>query len=211
MRRNNANLKVLQNEIKNLRSAVAKKEEKIMKLEKHNAKDLEERISSEKALRVALRKAQAELDARSKKQSAKIENAQKDNNELKKKINKINTSRENNQALHTAVMKSLEEKFVAKMKVEQEDHTANVKIMEGKHKKLTMKVDELEKNFQRKCEETEVLQLIIEEKENMDTAKAEAGDSEHLNAVSDDEEKPVGQEDFLPQLTKQEAASEASE
>ena len=58
---------------------------------------------------------------------------QKDNNELKKKINEINTSRENNQALHAAVRKSQEEKLVAKMKVEQEDHIANVKIMEGKH------------------------------------------------------------------------------
>ena len=85
-------------------------------------------------------------------------------------------------------MKSQKEKFVAKMEVEREDHSANVKIMKGKHGKLTIKVEELEKNFQKKCEETEGLHLIIEEKENMDTAKAEAGDSEHLNVVLDDEE-----------------------
>ena len=50
---------VLQNEIKNFRSLVSKKEEKTMKLEKRTAKVLEERVASEEALRVALRKAQA--------------------------------------------------------------------------------------------------------------------------------------------------------
>ena len=189
-------------EINNLRSLVSKKEEEATKLEKRIAKALEESAASEEALRVALRKAQAERDATSKKKSAKIENLQKVNSELKKTINEINTSRENDQALNAAVMKSQEEKLVAKMKVEQEDHTANVRIMEGKHEELTIKAEELEKNLQRKCEEIEVLQLIIEEKENMDTTKAGAVDSEHLNAVLDDEEKPVGQEDFVQQLKK---------
>ena len=46
--------------------------------------------------------------------------------------------------------------------------------MEGKHEKLTIEVEELEKKFQRKCEETEGLQLIIERKENMETVKAAA-------------------------------------
>ena len=156
---------------------------------------------------MVLRKAQAERDATSKKKSAKIENLQKSNNELQKKINEINTSRENEQALNAAVMNLQEEKLVAKMKVEQEDHTANVKIMEGKHEELTIKAEELEKNLQRKYEEIEVLQLIIEEKENMDTTKAEEVDSEHLNAVSDDKGKPVGQEDFLQQFTKETAPS----
>jgi hypothetical protein len=55
-----------------------------------------------------------------------------------------------------------------------------------------------------------VLQQTTEEKENMDTAKANEVDSEQLNAVSDDEEKPVGQEGFVQQLTK-ETAPEASE
>ena len=64
----------LQNEIKNLRSAVSKKEEKIMKLGKRNTKVLEERAASEEALRVTLRKAQAERDATSKKKSAQNEN-----------------------------------------------------------------------------------------------------------------------------------------
>jgi len=195
-------LTALKNEINNYRSLVSKKEEKATKLEKRIAKALEERVASEEALRVALRKAQAERDATSKKKSAKIENLQKGNNELQKKINEINTSRENEQALNDAVMKSQEEKLVAKMKVEQEDHTASVKIMEGKQEELTIKAEELEKNLQRKCEEIEVLQLIIEEKENMDTTKAEEVDSEHLNAVSDDKEKPVGQDDFVQQLTK---------
>ena len=53
---------------------------------------------------------------------------------------------------------------------------------------MTIKAEELEKNLQRKCEEIEVLRLIIEEKENMDTTKAEEVDSEHLYAVSDDKE-----------------------
>ena len=91
-----------------------------MKLEKRIAKVLEELVASEEAPRVALRKAQAKRDARSKKLSAKIENVQKDNNELKKKTNKNNISRENDQALNAAVRKSQEEKLVAKMKVEQQ-------------------------------------------------------------------------------------------
>ena len=109
------------------------------------------------------------------------------------------------------------------MKVEQEDHTENVKIMEGKHEELTIKVEELERDLQRNCEEIEVLQLIIEEKENMDiwicislrksfrqSNDFQAVDSKHLNAVSDDEEKPVGQQYFVQQLTK-EAAPRAFE
>ena len=203
-------LNVLQNEIKNLRSVISKKGEKIMKLEKHNAKILEENVASKEAQRVALRRAQAKRDATSKKQSAKNENLQKVNNELKKKIKEINMSRENEQALNAAAMKSLEEKLVAKMTVEKEDHTANVKIMEGKYGELTIKVEELEKDLQRKCEVIEVFQQTTEEKENMDTTKANEVDSEQLNAVSDDEEKPVGQEDFVRQLTK-ETAPEASE
>ena len=203
-------LNVLQNEIKNLRSVISKKGEKIMKLEKHNAKILEENVASREAQRVALRRAQAKRDATSKKQSAKNENLQKVNNELKKKIKEINMSRENEQALNAAAMKSLEEKLVAKMTVEKEDHTANVKIMEGKYGELTIKVEELEKDLQRKCEVIEVFQQTTEEKENMDTTKANDVDSEQLNAVSDDEEKPVGQEDFVRQLTK-ETAPEASE
>ena len=203
-------LNVLQNEIKNLRSVISKKGEKIMKLENHNAKILEENVASKEAQRVALRRAQAKRDATSKKQSAKNENLQKVNNELKKKIKEINMSRENEQALNAAAMKSLEEKLVAKMTVEKEDHTANVKIMEGKYGELTIKVEELEKDLQRKCEVIEVLQQTTEEKENMDTTKANEVDSEQLNAVSDDEEKPVGQEDFVRQLTK-ETAPEASE
>ena len=195
-------LNVLQNEIKNLRSVISKKGEKIMKLEKHNAKILEENVASKEAQRVALRRAQAKRDATSKKQSAKNENLQKVNNELKKKIKEINMSRENEQALNAAAMKSLEEKLVAKMTVEKEDHTANVKIMEGKYGELTIKVEELEKDLQRKCEVIEVLQQTTEEKENMDTTKANEVDSEQLNAVSDDEEKPVGQEDFVQQLKK---------
>ena len=159
---------------------------------------------------MTLRKAQAERDSTSKKKSAKIENLQKVNSELKKTINEINTSRENDQALNAAVMKSQEEKLAAKMKVEQEYHTANVKIMEGKYGELTIKVEELEKDLQRKCEVIEVFQQTTEEKENMDTTKANEVDSEQLNAVSDDEEKPVGQEDFVRQLTK-ETAPEASE
>ena len=95
-------------------------------------------------------------DATSKKQSAKNENLQKVNNELKKKIREINMSRENEQALNATAMKSLEEKLVAKMTVEKEDHTANVKIMEGKYRELMIKVEELEKDLQRKCEEIEV-------------------------------------------------------
>ena len=47
-----------------------------------------------------------------------------------------------------------------------------------------------------------MLQLIIEEKENMDTAKAEAVDSEHLNAASGDEEKPVGKKIFCSNLQR---------
>ena len=203
-------LNVLQNEIKNLRSVISKKGEKIMKLENHNAKILEENVASKEAQRVALRRAQAKRDATSKKQSAKNENLQKVNNELKKKIKEINMSRENEQALNAAAMKSLEEKLVAKMTVEKEDHTANVKIMEGKYGELTIKVEELEKDLQRKCEVIEVFQQTTEEKENMDTTKANEVDSEQLNAVSDDEEKPVGQEDFVRQLTK-ETAPEASE
>ena len=203
-------LNVLQNEIKNLRSVISKKGEKIMKLEKHNAKILEENVASKEAQRVALRRAQAKRDATSKKQSAKNENLQKVNNELKKKIKEINMSRENEQALNAAAMKSLEEKLVAKMTVEKEDHTANVKIMEGKYGELTIKVEELEKDLQRKCEVIGVLQQTTEEKENVDTTKANEVDSEQLNAVSDDEEKPVGQEDFVRQLTK-ETAPEASE
>ena len=203
-------LNVLQNEIKNLRSVISKKGEKIMKLEKHNAKILEENVASKEAQRVALRRAQAKRDATSKKQSAKNENLQKVNNELKKKIKEINMAREIEQALNAAAMKSLEEKLVAKMTVEKEDHTANVKIMEGKYGELTIKVEELEKDLQRKCEVIEVFQQTTEEKENMDTTKANEVDSEQLNAVSDDEEKPVGQEDFVRQLTK-ETAPEASE
>ena len=72
----------LQNNIKSLSGMVSKKEEKIMKSEKYNAKALKEHV----ALREALRKAQAECDARSKKQSEKIENPQKDKNVLKKSI-----------------------------------------------------------------------------------------------------------------------------
>ena len=208
-------------EINNFRSLVSKKEEKATKLEKRIAKALEERVASEEALRVALRKAQAERDATSKKKSAKIENLQKVNSELKKTINEINTSRENDQALNAAVMKSQEEKLVAKMKVEQEDHTANVRIMEGKHEELTIKTEDLEERFaaemkvqqegyasilQRKCEEIEVLQQAIEEKEIRDTVMAAVdvlchnvaadlkdveltGDTGHVNAVSDDTQK----------------------
>jgi len=198
------------NEIKNLHSGISKKGEKIMKLENHNAKVLEENVASKEAQRVVLRRAQAKRDATSKKQSAKNENLQKVNNVLKKKIKETNMPRENEQALNAAAMKSLEEKLVAKMTVEKEDHTANVKIMEGKYGELTIKVEELEKDLQRKCKVIEVLQQTTEEKENMDTAKANEVDSEQLNAVSDDEEKPVGQEDFVRQLTK-ETAPEASE
>ena len=114
--------------------------------------------------------------------------------------------RENEQALNAAAMKSLEEKLVAKMTVEKEDHTANVKIMEGKHGELTIKVEELEKDLQRKCEEIEVLQQTIEEKEIRDTVMAAVdvlchnvaadlkdveltGDTGHVNAVSDDTQK----------------------
>ena len=186
-------------EINNFRSLVSKKEEKATKLEKRIAKALEERVASEEALRVALRKAQAERDATSKKKSAKIENLQKGNNELQKKINEINTSRENEQALNAAAMKSLEEKLVAKMTVEKEDHTANVKIMEGKYGELTIKVEELEKDLQRKCEVIEVLQQTTEEKENMDTTKANEVDSEKLNAVSDDTQK-VGETEALDEV-----------
>ena len=82
--------------------------------------------------------------------------------------------------------------------------------MEGKYGELTIKVEELEKDLQRKCEEIEVLQQTTEEKENMDATKAKEVDSEQLNAVSDDEEKPVGQDDFVRQLTK-ETVPEASE
>ena len=151
---------------------------------------------------MALRRAQAERDATSKKQSAKNENLQKVKYVLKKKIKETNMPRENEQALNAAAMKSLEEKLVAKMTVEKEDHTANVKIMEGKYGELTIKVEELEKDLQRKCKVIEVLQQTTEEKENMDTAKAEAVDSKHLNVVSDDEEKPVGQEDLFSNLQK---------
>jgi len=208
-------------EINNFRSLVSKKEEKATKLEKRIAKALEERVASEEARRVALRKAQAERDATSKKKSAKIENLQKVNSELKKTINEINTSRENDQALNAAVMKSQEEKLVAKMKVEQEDHTANVRIMEGKHEELTIKTEDLEERFaaemkvqqegyasilQRKCEEIEVLQQAIEEKEIRDAVMAAVdvlchnvaadlkdveltGDTGHVNNVSDDTQK----------------------
>ena len=95
MRRNNTNSMYCKNEIKNLHSGISKKGEKIMKLENHNAKVLEENVASKEAQRVVLRRAQAKRDATSKKQSAKNENLQKVNNELKKKIKEISTSREN--------------------------------------------------------------------------------------------------------------------
>ena len=62
-------------------------------------------------------------------------------------------SRENEKAVNATAMKSQEEKNGAKMKVEKEGHTANVKVMEGKYGELTIKAEELEKNLQRKCEE----------------------------------------------------------
>jgi len=73
---------------------------------------------------VALRKAQAENDERTKKQSQAIENLRLEKIALKKRTLEINKSRENDQALQAAVMKSQKERLAAEMKVQQEDCTS---------------------------------------------------------------------------------------
>ena len=73
MRRNNAKSKCCKMISKTTQCGLEEGRE-TMKSEKYNANALEERVLLEEALRVALRKAQAERDSRSKKQSEKIEN-----------------------------------------------------------------------------------------------------------------------------------------
>jgi len=134
---------------------------------------------------VALRKAQAENDERTKKQSQAIENLRLEKIALKKRTLEINKSRENDQALQAAVMKSQKERFTADMKVQQEHYTSTL---------------------QRKCEDIEKLQMSIKEKDIRYTVKAAVdvlchnvatdlkdveltGDTGHVNAVSDDTQK----------------------
>ena len=143
----------LQDDNKNLRGMVSKKEDKLIKSGKYNAKILEERVSLEEALR----KAQAEHVAKSKKQIQKNSNLQEVNAKLKKKLNARNTSGGKDQALHDAGTKSQQERFEAMIKAKQEDCTLNMSTMKGKHEKFTTMVEELEDNLQSKREEVEVL------------------------------------------------------
>ena len=76
----------MKKEINNLRSAVSKKGEKLLKLEKHNAKVMEESVASKETLR----KVQAESVARIKKQSHTIENLRKEKRALRKEVLDIN-------------------------------------------------------------------------------------------------------------------------
>ena len=173
--------KVLKNEINNLRSEVSKKGEKLLKLEKHNAKLMEESVASKETLR----KVQAESVARIQKQSQTIENLRDEKRALKKEILDINKSKVNDQAIQAATVESQKERFAAEMKVQQEGYASIL---------------------QRKCEEIEVLQQTIEEKEIRDTVMAAVdvlchnvaadlkdveltGDTGHVNAVSDDTQK----------------------
>ena len=173
--------KVLKNEINNLRSEVSKKGEKLLKLEKHNAKLMEESVASKETLR----KVQAESVARIQKQSQTIENLRDEKRALKKEILDINKSKVNDQAIQAATVESQKERFAAEMKVQQEGYASIL---------------------QRKCEEIEVLQQAIEEKEIRDTVMAAVdvlchnvaadlkdveltGDTGHVNAVSDDTQK----------------------
>ena len=111
-------LEALKNEINNLRSAVSKKGEKLLKLEKHNAKVMEESVASKETLR----KVQAESGARIQKLSQTIENLREENKALKKEIHDISKSKVNDQAIQTAVVESQKERFAAKMKVQQEGY-----------------------------------------------------------------------------------------
>ena len=172
---------VLKNEINNLRSEVSKKGEKLLKLEKHNAKLMEESVASKDTLR----KVQAGSVARIQKQSQTIENLRDEKRALKKEILDINKSKVNDQAIQAATVESQKERFAAEMKVQQESYASIL---------------------QRKCEEIEVLQQTIEEKEIRDTVMAAVdvlchnvaadlkdveltGDTGHVNAVSDDTQK----------------------
>ena len=139
--------KVLNNEINNLRSEVSKKGEKLLKLEKHKAKLMEESVVSKEILR----KLQAESVARIQKQSQTIENLRDDKRALKKEILDVNKSKVNDQAIQAATVESQKERFAAEMKVQQEGYASIL---------------------QRKCEEIEVLQQTIEEKEIRDTVMA---------------------------------------
>jgi len=170
--------KVLNNEINNLRSEVSKKGEKLLKSEKHKAKLMEESVASKEILR----KLQADGVARIKKQSQTIENLRDEKRTLQKEILEINKSKVNDQAIQDATVESQKERFAAEMKVQQEGYASIL---------------------QRKCEEIEVLQQTIEEKEIRDTVVAAVdalchnvaadlkdfeltGDTGHVNAVSDD-------------------------
>jgi len=173
--------KVLENEINNLRSEVSKKGGKLLKLEKHNAQLMEESVASKETLR----KVQAGSVARIQKQSQAIENLRDEKRALKKEILDINKSKVNDQAIQAATVESQKERFAAEMKVQQEGYASIL---------------------QRKCEEIEVLQQAIEEKEIRDTVMAAVdvlchnvaadlkdveltGDTGHVNAVSDDTQK----------------------
>ena len=172
---------VLKNEINNLRSEVSKKGGKLLKLEKHNAQLMEESVASKETLR----KVQAGSVARIQKQSQTIENLRDEKRALKKEILDINKSKVNDQAIQAATVESQKERFAAEMKVQQEGYASIL---------------------QRKCEEIEVLQQTIEEKEIRDTVMAAVdvlchnvaadlkdveltGDTGHVNAVSDDTQK----------------------
>ena len=150
----------LQNYNNNLRGMLSKKEDKIIKSGKQNAKLVEERV----ALEEALRKAQAERVAKFKKQIQKSTNLQEANAELKKKLKASNTPREKDKALFDAGMESQQERLEAMIKVKQEDYTLNMETMKGKHEKLTTMVEELVRSLQRKREEVEALQMSFKEK-----------------------------------------------